>query len=228
MSAEWYYDDVSYVSVGYYTKDVSNWAFVKCDVLRANHRLLLHCSASGQGALVDEAKAAITAAGGDAENDAGAIRGWLETNRADNALVDTSGNAVAIFGDIANDPDIQWRITSPSNQADQIQTIDGIEFALQQEFGDDFFGVDLSGFGFITNYTVVDGDAEFDPLQVFTVPQFVLVGLSDSANLIGYYEAGGSQARVAYNWRDEFASGYGGGSVSITEEYDQLDMHLFL
>ena len=225
VSAEWYYDDVSYVSVGYYTKDVSNWASSNATLRPTTDFFNFTVPHPGQGALVDEAKAAITAAGGD-ENDAGAIRGWLETNRADNALVDTSGNAVAIFGDVANDPDIQWRITSPSNQADQVQTIDGIEFAWQHEFGDDFFGVDLSGFGFITNYTVVDGDAEFDPLQVFTVPQFVLVGLSDSANLIGYYEAGGFQARVAYNWRDEFASGYGGGSVSITEEYDQLDMHL--
>ena len=53
-----------------------------------------------------------------------------------------------------------------------------------------------------------------------------MVGLSDSANLVGYYDTDNFQARLAYNWRDEFISGYGGGHVSITEEYDQLDLHV--
>ena len=52
--------------------------------------------------------------------------------------------------------------------------------------------------------------------------QFALTGLSDSANAVLYYDKGGIQARVAYNWRDEF---YNGGSFDPTyvEAYGQVD-----
>ena len=41
--------------------------------------------------------------------------------------------------------------------------------------------------------------------------QFVLNGLSDSANLIGIYEKEGLSVRLAYNWRDDFLAGVGQG-----------------
>ena len=240
LSAEYYYGDVSYVSAGYYEKTVRNWISSNtvdrssADIFGGD-RHIPH-PAQETSALYAEAVAAI---GGDP--DATAIRNWLAENRADNALVqiqtvdgatqDEAGNYfVHIYGDPNNDPDITWRVTQPTNSGDQEQTIDGIEVAWQHEFGDELsaLGLDVSldGFGLIANYTAVDGDATFDPTQHFQVSQFVLVGLSDSANLVGYYETDNFQARLAYNWRDEFISGYGGGHVSITEEYDQLDLHV--
>ena len=242
VSAEYYYGDTSYVSAGYYSKTVSNWISSNtvdrssAEIFGGN-RHIPH-PAQATSALYAEAIAAL------GENPAGgavAIRNWLAENRAssefvqiqtvDGATQDENGNYyVHIFGDPNNDPDITWRITQPTNSGDQEQTIDGIEIAWQHEFSDELsaLGLDVSldGFGLIANYTAVDGDATFDPTQHFQTSQFVLVGLSDSANLIGYYETENFQARLAYNWRDEFISGYGGGHVSITEEYDQLDMHV--
>ena len=63
VSAEWYYDDVSYVSVGYYQRRVE-LGFV--DATLYNHNFFnFTVPHPGQGVLVDEAKAVITAAGGD-------------------------------------------------------------------------------------------------------------------------------------------------------------------
>jgi outer membrane receptor protein involved in Fe transport len=59
--------------------------------------------------------------------------------------------------------------------------------------------------------------------------QFVLNGLSDSANLIGFYDGEDLQVRFAYNWRDDFLAGVGQGQGTTTnptntEAYGQLDM----
>ena len=50
-----------------------------------------------------------------------------------------------------------------------------------------------------------------------------MTGLSDSANLVGFYENDQWQARVAYNWRDEFLNGTRNNSPHYTEEYGQWD-----
>ena len=49
-----------------------------------------------------------------------------------------------------------------------------------------------------------------------------LTGLSDSANAVVYYEKNGIQARVAYNWRDEFLAGTGLNPF-YTAAYGQID-----
>jgi hypothetical protein len=56
-----------------------------------------------------------------------------------------------------------------------------------------------------------------------------MVGLSDSANLVGFYDKSGFQARVAYNWRDEFLSSRGqetGANPQYTEAYSQIDVNV--
>ncbi|MGB5471256.1 MAG: TonB-dependent receptor, partial [Woeseiaceae bacterium] len=93
-------------------------------------------------------------------------------------------------------------------------TLYGWEFAVQHLFGD-------SGFGIGANYTLVKGDIDVDVAR--TGFQFVLPGLSDSANLVGFYENDKWQARVAYNWRDEFLNGTPNNSPSFTEEFAQWD-----
>ena len=83
-----------------------------------------------------------------------------------------------------------------------------------------------SGFGIIANYTTVDGDISYNN-KTIGEPQFALMGLSDSYNLIGFYNKYGFQARLAYNWRDDFlnATVQAGKQEPIyVEEYSQLDL----
>ncbi len=54
-----------------------------------------------------------------------------------------------------------------------------------------------------------------------------MVGVSDSYNLVGFYEGGGFSVRGAYNWRGEFlaATTDGAGNTPIyTEPYGQFDL----
>jgi hypothetical protein len=57
--------------------------------------------------------------------------------------------------------------------------------------------------------------------------QFALVGLSNSANLVGIFENDKWSVRAAYNWRDEFlASTFdsAGPNPQYVEAYGQLDL----
>ncbi len=105
--------------------------------------------------------------------------------------------------------------TLPSNG--QAATVDGIEVTLQHEFGD-------SGFGIIANATFVDTDRDFNPADISQ--KFAVTGLSDSLNLVGYFERGPFQGRLAYNQRDEFLQSLtqvNGDGVQFVDEYSQWD-----
>ena len=73
------------------------------------------------------------------------------------------------------------------------------------------------------NYTIVNSDTQFDDTLRYTATQFAVSGVSDSANAVVYYDKNGFQARVAYNWRDGFLSGYGFDPYYI-EAYGQFDV----
>lgn len=92
-----------------------------------------------------------------------------------------------------SDPTAIFDITTPTNG--EAAQITGYELALQHLFGE-------TGFGVQANITFVEGDVDFDPAQLSQA--VALLGLSDSANLVGFYENDSFQARIAYNWRDEF------------------------
>ena len=118
----------------------------------------------------------------------------------------------------AGDPEILFEISTPSNIEDT--EVDGLEFAVQHLLGD-------TGFGGIINYTFVDGDVEFDPFSF--VQPVSLTGLSDSANLVLFYDKNGIQTRLAYNWRDEFlfkTSQFQGSpsEPQITKAFGQFDL----
>ena len=53
--------------------------------------------------------------------------------------------------------------------------------------------------------------------------QFVLPGLSDSANIVAFYDKNRWQARLAYNWRDEFLNGTRNNAPHYTEAFGQWD-----
>ncbi|MBT8140980.1 MAG: TonB-dependent receptor, partial [Gammaproteobacteria bacterium] len=191
ISYEWYYNDDSYISLGYFNKRVDN--FVGTDVIK---REAFGLTNPAFGPNADFCRAQVG-------QDSSAIRQCLIDN------FDT-------IGDPADDPVI-FDVTIPVTN-DETATLEGYEFAFQHNFGD-------SGFGAIFNYTIVDGDFAYDNTKSYRDSQFTLVGLSDSANLIAFYDKDGIQARLAYNWRDEFLAG-NGPNPFYTEAYGQLDANL--
>ncbi len=70
----------------------------------------------------------------------------------------------------------------------------GAEFAVQHVFGD-------TGWGLQVNGTVVGTNKPYDPANI-TISGFAVTGLADSANLVGFYDKDGFQARIAMTWQD--------------------------
>ena len=206
LSFEWYYDDGSYLSIGYFHKDVENFIGTGFE-----SGTLFDIPNIIGGALWNRA---IADSGLDPDNYT-AVGDYILQNYQDDPAVD--GDTIV---SVAGDPSIVFDLRRPVNQKDA--TVDGWEINLQHNFGD-------TGFGFVVNATFVDADVGFDyskPLD----GQFVLNGLSDSANVIGYYENDSLQVRLAYNWRDDFLAGIGQGqgntqtSPTNVEAYGQLDL----
>jgi TonB-dependent receptor len=110
--------------------------------------------------------------------------------------------------------------TRPTNA--QSAEVYGFEAAAQATL--DFLPSPFDGFGFSANYTKVESSVTFDPslsAQVFNVE-----GLSDSANLVAFYEKGPVQLRVAYNWREGFLRRTFGseGQPENVNGYGQIDL----
>jgi TonB-dependent receptor len=140
-----------------------------------------------------------------------------ELNAAANGALSTGDNDLAIFN------------VSYNASSNRKETIDGLELAIQHDFSDynPVPFIDLTGFGIIANMTIVDSDASYNNQTPNSANegQFAVVGISDSHNLIAYYERFGLSARVAYNWRDRFLN-FQGASSGYTEEYEQLDANV--
>ncbi|MGL4540937.1 MAG: TonB-dependent receptor, partial [Polymorphobacter sp.] len=207
LSAEWYYDKNSYISVGFFHKDVEN--FIAQDRIDAT-LFDLPNPASGP-----RAAAAYAALGANAN--LADVRQYIFKNYASTTrITGVDGNGF-ITGDIFGVPGdslVNFQVAVPVNN-DQTSSTYGWEFALQHTFGE-------SGFGVILNYTIVDGDTLYNNALPYNVTQFALTGLSDSANAIGFYDKNGLQARIAYNWRDQFLAGTGPNPF-YTESYGQWD-----
>jgi len=172
LGFEYYYDELSYVSVGYFAKFIDDFIV---------------------GGIREESINDVT----DPSSQGGNIDNPTPPGEADIAM---------------------FNINSPVNA----ETIDvhGIELAVQHEFG-------MSGFGVGANVTFASTNRKLDPEDVDN--RFALAGLSDSANLIGFYEDGPFQARIAYNWRDEFLQGFSqlqGGDAVVVEDYGQWDFSM--
>ena len=119
------------------------------------------------------------------------------------------------------DPLFDFDLSQPANN--ETAVIDGVELAWQHFFGD-------TGFGFLLNATLVNGDVEYDVRARPDIQQFALQGLSDSANAVLMYEKHGLSARLAYNWRDAFLTADGvarpAGTAGVVDEYKQVDLNV--
>ncbi len=206
LSAEFYYGRSSYISVGFFHKDVSNFiASTRIDTTAFN----LTNPASGP-----RYQAALAAIGPNAT--AAQIRQYIITNYPSTVQIigGTPGNyQYGILGTPQDNP-LTFQITTPVNSS-QTAKLYGFEFAIQHSFWN-------TGFGAILNYTIVRGDAKYDNTQPASVTQFALTGLSDSANAVLFYDKNGLQARVAYNWRDKFLASTG-PNPGYVAAYGQLD-----
>jgi TonB-dependent receptor len=147
------------------------------------------------------------------------------------------------MSDATNDP-LLFSLSYPVNQKDA--NVYGWEFNIQHNFGE-------TGFGVIANYTKAWSDVGYvaipttepcpEELIASTakcmISQFALSGLSDSANFIAFYDKDGLNARIAYNWRDDFFNGDGqgqgafydddgerriGNNPTQTQDYGQIDV----
>lgn len=207
FSAEWYYAEASYVSVGYYRKDVDN--FIGSSVTNVVLYPDLVQPASGPR----YAEALANVVDDPLKNTQLQVleyyqaQGWVEP-----------GTGILLDGLDTYDP-LDFTLTVPVNSENA--TIDGFELAIQHMFGE-------SGFGVIANYTTVDGDVSYDN-KTINEDQFALLGLSDSYNLIGFYDKNGFQARLAYNWRDDFLDAttqLGKQEPIYVADYGQLDLSI--
>jgi TonB-dependent receptor len=162
-----------------------------------------------RGALWNEAVAANCA-----DEDPVCIREYIFANYDGQFGIDSGAQVIP---GRPGDPIANFRITAPSNQ--RSASLYGLEFNVQHMLGN-------SGFGVSANYTIVNSGLKYDNNSIGE--QFALEGLSDSANLVLFYENAKWQVRAAYNWRDKFLSGRFDGkgpNPVYTEAYGQLDIN---
>lgn len=204
LSMEWYYGDSNYLSVGYFRKDIDN--YIGISTVQLTPFDLPH---PANGAYYNEANA-----NGACNDDLTCIRNYIFANHDGDPGVNAA--AGTIMG-LPGDPIAVFDIQVPSNQ--KSAKLDGWELNLQHMFGQ-------SGFGVAANYTLVDSNISYDNYS--RLDQFAIVGLSDSANLVAFYENYGFSIRAAYNWRDKFLSATfdstGTPNPNYTEEYGQIDV----
>jgi len=207
FSLEWYYGEGSYASVGYFRKSISNFVG-NSTTMQTPYQM--HSPVRGRY-WMNAVNAGCT------DGDGACIRNYIFTNHAGDPGVDVENQ---IITGQPGDPLAEFGIITPVNQ--RADELDGWEVNVQHLFGN-------SGFGVSANYTKVDSGLTFDDYSLGD--QYPMVGLSDSANLVVFYDKHGWQIRAAYNWRDEFLSGIGGVAgtpldPNYVESYGQLDMNV--
>src|SRR4029079_7434068 len=154
--------------------------------------------------------AALAALGSSAT--AGDIPAYIAAHFPGSVVISPTGQI--LIQALPEDPLLNFQVNTPTN-SDQKATINGWEFNIQHRLSN-------NGLGHIANYTIVNGSAPYNNELPASVAQFALVGLSDSANAVLFYDKHGIQARLAYNWRDKFLAG-SGPNPSYVEAYGQLD-----
>ena len=102
-------------------------------------------------------------------------------------------------------------VTRPNN-ADNGQTVNGIEIQWQQAFG--------NGFGTVVNYTLTDAKTG----ALAGGRKLNVVGNSrNQLNASGYYEKNNYSVRLSYNYRSKSYGGLDEGGQDVTSAYGQWD-----
>lgn len=233
LSVEWYFDDTSYVSVGYYDKRVKNFIgsenvaepqFGLRDATNGQRILAAQAALLDRGFQAGETQLFVMAAILDNPADFTPANAPANYNPADayqdnQAFWDSIGGTYDIVPN-ETDPLYSFATRTPINNDDA--HINGFEIAVQHFFAD-------TGFGVMANYTTVNSDVSFNNGAAPGESQFSILGLSDSANLALMYEKYDVQARLAYNWRDEYLDDANRGASNnprYVEAYYQLDLNV--
>jgi TonB-dependent receptor len=192
LSAEWYYSKTSMVSLGLFNKDLSGYA--------------------GSTIVTQASQTAKTPIGSPAYNDAVKSCNGTDTFCVrDYILKNFNGQP----GVTAGAPDAQGHQTGTISSA--INGAVPLPLLLTQSANlnkSNVKGAELNwthmfdnGFGFQSNYTYVKSGLRYNnsaEASINGVAQFAMVGLANSANLVGIYENQDLSVRLAYNWRGEF------------------------
>ena len=244
LSLEWYYGKDSYVSLGFYNKDVNN--FVGTGRIQANPFQLRDPSSGAAGSRSGVAKDLL----GSINQSTTDVNLFTMTALYDHYLKDGNTSAVAqskakadyqsnldgsgnlnqtyvdqvlkaydLVAD-ANDPLFVFETNIPVNT--KTANIHGFELAFQHFFAD-------TGFGLSGSLTTVTGDIGFDNGAPPGTQQFPLLGLSNTYNLTAIYDKGAWSGRVSYNWRDKFISATNIGAQTdpgYTEAFGTIDAAL--
>ncbi|MGQ8364421.1 TonB-dependent receptor [Glaciecola sp. 1036] len=189
LTWEWYYDDASYVALGYYRKDVKNFINNQLNIVTFDG---LRDPLIGPRA--NAARAAL-----EADGIAPTVSAIWERIIADGGGSDDDCCQVQIVRQNENDPLMEWQVTQPTNNP-ETQTVDGIEFAVSHMISD-------TGLGVSFNTTIVNSDSAFDPSSLAV--QAPLTGVSDSANFQLFYEDDNWSVKVTHAWRDSYLLGIG-------------------
>lgn len=213
LSYEWYYGKQDFFALAYFQKNLDNYAGQSKITAQPFN---LHTPV--EGAFWKEA-----VANGCGNGDLTCIRNYILRNHAGaNGVTrgpdDANGNATGTIVGQPGDPILDFEIATYSNQ--KKANLHGVEVNVQHMFAN-------TGFGLSANYTWVHSGLRYDNAN--TQDQFALLGLSNSANLVGIYENAKWSARAAYNWRGEFLSSRFDGSgpnPNYTEPYGQLDLSI--
>ncbi len=201
LSVEWYYSESSYVSAGYFMKKVDGFIGTAVSNEAAYGLRDIRTGPRFAKFVADNPS--------QAKDEVAQHTAMLVSEEKDPKDPSTSA-----FAD-DKDPLLLWAMNAPVN--DKSTTIDGIELGVQHMFGE-------SGFGVTANFTAVDAGVKFDVNKAGG--QFAMVGLSNTANLIAFYDKNDWQARIAYNWRDSFLDNRtagGSNEPSFTTAYGQVD-----
>jgi TonB-dependent receptor len=213
LSLEWYYAEGSYMSAGLWSKDVDNFIV---SAKFEDQPLFKNLYTPIDGDLYNQAVDELT--GGDPrfDYDSGDLNEYYAENYVGLPGIEISGqgeDVEVIQTGLEGDPVAIFDVIIPINQRET--NVKGLELMAQHTFGE-------SGFGFQANYTIVDGNLEYD--INLNEAQWVIPGMSDTANLVAFYDKDGFQIRFAYNWRDEFLTS-AGRDPRFVEEYSQLDFN---
>lgn len=201
LSLEYYYGEGSYVSAGYYRKQVDNFL-----VNITTEETIDGITDPFIGDRAEQAREDLAAAGEQPSDQA--IHDKINENQGTEEGTPIVGNDT--------DPLASFFVSRDNNV--ETANLWGWELAAQHMFGE-------TGFGIAANATFVFGDVEADRDAIGY--QFALPGLSDSANFSAIYDLNGLSARISYNWRDEFLTGFDQHASPIfTESYGQWDINV--
>ena len=212
LSLEHYFDKGSYVAAGLFRKQISN--YIGNTIVKGTP---FNLPTPIGGTFFKEAVAA-----GCASTDNPCIRNYIFRNHptAPGVTVtgtDAQGNINGTIVGQPGDPIAVFDITVPANQRND--HINGIELNAQYAF--------RNGFGFSANYTYVRSGLKYSDTTIGD--QFALEGLSNSGNLVGFYEDSKFSTRLAYNWRGKFLAGRHDGrepNPVYVEPYGQWDLSI--